>query len=1728
MTAFRNTVFGRAISTLAAATISRDLLRVCWLVLVAAIAIPTVGNAAVPPLTTPVRMQDDGDELDLDVEAIINDTLLQKEQSVFIPAPREVLRPLIRARRAIEEREMGRAVSLLGEVLADATLEDYLVPLPDIEGVSVSLHFRAQQMLSALSPEDRQLYRLRYGVQAKQMLNQAIEGGDVGKVSQVMRRFFFTDAGFEATMLLGHHHLDQGRPAAAASCFELIVSSDEAREKYDPEVSVLLATCWMLNGSNEQARKTLVEFRSRTSDNSIEFLGQPVNLFVDPANALPWLKDLVGSSPLAQINFVNQWVMVGGNPQRNARSGDGFPLISPRWRTPTLNDPDLEASVRRRQRDLVQLDASPIPAVQPLAVDNTIVMRTFDRMIGVDFETGKRKWVFPPADFTARFDQVGQPLTERQFEARPLTERLWLDSVYGQASSDGRRVFVVPNPGFSTDAVESAGEGNSIYHRTFNELIAVDIRREGALLWEVGGDTGKDEPKLANAFFLGPPLPLQEQLYAVCQQGTDIKLVVLDSSSGQVQWERQLGTTETSQIRLLDDRFRRLAGCTPSFANGTLVCATGTGALVAIDVSTRSLLWGFQYTTPGRRPVQPISPTNKSGADPLNGLWRDSTIVIAENKVLFTPVDSQDLICVELQSGLPAWRQGNRYSAKSPRFNSLYLACVESGLAVLVGESSVRAVDLRTGKVAWTLSIEDYGRPSGRGYANNGSYFFPTTNKLLLRVNLSDGVLQKVVGTGRLLGNLIGYQGEIISHGVDEVAVFPQEGPNRQRLLQAKTRGELTPDLLAIESQLLLQDGDIAGATAAIEQAYNQAPTLRNEGLFLDLILQLMKRDFETAIPLATKYEASLLEKRRYEFLTNKVAGLIASQNDEPAVELLLSMLDPLSELDRLTSSVIEVSARQYDLRSELVADPVGDVTQERDQKGNGRVSPDDPPAWQAVVAASADDASAISVRLDRWVVSQLEAIESNGSAQARSQMYRLLARSFQSTELLPPKKRMDCLRLFPQRWVDPAIKLSLAVELHATGQPTSLAWLQDAIAHADAESNASRAVEPELLCRAVGQVAWRLSIGGDRIGAGPFLERLTSEFADVVAGEFSFPNLPAEHGTIDSHSTMASKTYSGRELAERLRIVPPLARPSVAANWNRGRVLATELDEPTLETESEEVPCRLKLVEADADFYRQLHFRFHGNLGELEVLDRDMNTLSRFLLREQDVPLTPRYSGAEAGRISIRKQLALVDIGQELFVFDWAKMCLKQPPVLWNRLVKSDERDQATNSISLRWGESSTSPIPSNYETRVFAAPPSVNGICYLDGSRVVCADWKTGNVIWERQGAISGSRVFGDSENLVVWNLNRRRGVILDPATGQLLKRVELPKSAGEIWRASGTKLLLSGVKKRKQLDGEGSRSADSSNANVQGAAGVARSDSPQGMVKTLGIFDLLSEQFDWQGEHAGNTFGCLTDDNRIIVVPPQGNLRILDLDTGQQLSEFKIELGDQRGSVVGVGYLKRQGRYLVFLKIRDLLPSSFGFEGRQFIVRLANYNEAMWHAAVISIDPTTGKNFWDQPARIWQFQVLQDCPDEVPVQFFVRRTRVTEKGETTENLQFAGIDLETGQLLINHLSPTTRYRSSYLFTLRADQATHSLLVNYGDGEVKFDLKAAEADAPPRPTAFLNRSSAMPLPSPSVSFGSIDRTELEAAIDTNLQRALAAEKALDQKRTAEKRRLEAERSAK
>ena len=728
---------------------------------------------------------------------------LRRSDSTFIAPPREIIRPLLRCKKLMASGEVTEAVEILGELLADDSSEDFLISRGS--RFFSSLRTRTESILGSIDSRYLEPYQVRYGIRARKLLERGLEENDLSLLQKASNQFFFTDSGAEAAMLLGHMELSNGQPSAAQSWFAKIVRFPSTAAKHDPEASVLLATCQLLGNNRRAAKATLVSLKQRMPRSTIEVMGENYTLFNADKEAISWLTTLIGDSPLASGVAVNKWLMFQGNPSRTGKTGTGMPLLAARWEHQTSDSLPLQKASRAYIESLINDNAPPAPAVQPLVVGDTIVFRGYDQMFGVDSGTGLRKWSWPP-----QLAWNEKPKTSATAaETEKINQRMVMDSIYGRASSDGELIFFVPDPGSSNSGgrnnnFANATQSNPEDLRTYNEIAAIDAESSGLLRWRVGGPNGFDEPRLAKVYFMGEPLPLEGVLYCCCVRDNAIQLVALDAKTGKLRWSQAIAAYSSTSFD--SNHSRRLAGVTPSYADGKLVCLTGTGGVVALEVSTRSLIWGHEYRPPKSTSV--VS-DEKSTTNVLTDTWRDSQVTISNGMVFLTPVLSRQLICLDLDDGGEVWFEEDGFLPTIVnRKSSLYLAGINKDKLILVGARDVRAIDSFSGTESWKLELDVDDLPSGRGYIGDDSLIMPTTSRKILRIDLINGKVAESVGTSRVLGNLSRVKDDVVSHGVDHVASFP-EFRTTKKFIESLPAGELNEEQQFLKLQTMIQQGDL-------------------------------------------------------------------------------------------------------------------------------------------------------------------------------------------------------------------------------------------------------------------------------------------------------------------------------------------------------------------------------------------------------------------------------------------------------------------------------------------------------------------------------------------------------------------------------------------------------------------------------------------------------------------------------------------------------------------------------------------------------------------------------------------------------------------------------------------------------------------------------------------------------------------------------------------------------
>ncbi len=816
-----------------------------------------------------------------------------QQVDLFRPAPRVLQQYLKRAEKAISEQDYRAAVELLGSILTGQTRDPDLAEIQQdyfIRGFAdtkhrTSIKARALKLLGELPAEGRQWYELKFGTEAAQLVKRAVEQRDISLLHEVTRKYFHTQAGYDAAMLIGRWQLDHGHPLAAALSLKRLADIPHASGPYEPTLSLLLAASWLRAGMTNEAAEVVVTLKRSRRGEDLKFGGRTVAWFATDQEAPAWLEQNLRGGRIELHEREQQWIIFRGNPQRNGLTTGGFPLMHFRWRVDTVLDAGDKNLVTQRRMEFESEDRAVIPSFQPLAVGDLVIMRTEEKVFGVDLKTGKRVWNYPWShegleQLSRESENVPKYNANRSKRREQLEQRLWDDNPYGQLASDGQRVFLLAEMGYVTQSTSSRQmmfppnfrRPSSSPNRT-NQLVACSLTEEGKLQWIVGGTSGEDEPRLAGAFFLGAPLPLMGQLFVMAEINGEIQLVVLDSATGSLQWSQQVA--HVAELTIDIDPHRRLAGATPSFDDGILVCPTSAGACVALDLATRSLLWGYQY--PAHRP--PMNRYGRSSFPNLGERWVDSLATLAQGAVLLAPVESNQLHCLDLLTGRLRWDPIDRDGM-------LYIGGIHDGIVLLVGAERCRAIALESGEPVWESDLDlGAAHPSGRGFLTGEYYYLPTTTSELLKIDLREGKVVQAIKTDLVLGNLISYRDQIISLNVDWLSCYYQAEPLR-RLVDQRLKQQ--PDdvwALLRQAELLLHDGKRDDAIAVLRKSYRLTPEDEVvKGMLVATMMEALREDFAQYRHIASDIEQLIDQPRqRLEYLRLLVDGALRDGEGDEA-----------------------------------------------------------------------------------------------------------------------------------------------------------------------------------------------------------------------------------------------------------------------------------------------------------------------------------------------------------------------------------------------------------------------------------------------------------------------------------------------------------------------------------------------------------------------------------------------------------------------------------------------------------------------------------------------------------------------------------------------------------------------------------------------------------------------------------------------------------------------------
>ncbi|WP_197171999.1 outer membrane protein assembly factor BamB family protein [Novipirellula aureliae] len=870
--------------------------------------------------------------------------IVNTQSGRLIEAPRSVQQQLREAERAIENRNFSDAVVRLGELLQrdqslsdDAYLhgQDFFLDVdeqmngggsPQMLSRNSLLH-RAREIIGSLPPQALDMYELRYGPLARKTLADAAESRDWDQVAEVRRKFFHAKAGYEASLLLAQRDLYAGHALSASLLLDDVVVSDAAVAHLGQSVKLIYAVACRAAGREWDASlRPVGEIMVHGERESI-----PADVEMDN-----WMDErFSGGNPINAKQ--NDYPYFGGQADRNDRSLAELPLANERWQVDTTASPRQTRTLRELSSGLASNGKLLPPSWTPIRVGNQLLMRTTERLVGVDYRTGKRVWMYPWFSTNKNYDSDPDnidfdALSDEDDANNLLSQRVWNDLPYGQITSDGKRVFMLDDLGeveMATFSPIMGMRGTRPSETSANTLVALDLETEGKLAWRLGRGDDR-ESSLKDAFFLGPPLPLDGKLYVMAEIAGDILLVCLNPATGDELWRQHLVAVETGGVD--SDPLRRVAGATPTYHEGVLVCPTSTGACVAIDLVDRMLRWGATYVRSDEI-VRGINTRARRGIESSQLMlrWYNGGAVAADQYLLITPIESDKLYGFNLLSGEMLFPPKDRITMR-------YLAGIRDGKFLLVGANQVGAYALPSGDQLWMSGLDalSVGQLiSGRGAFAEHSYLLPTSTNEIVKLSLEDG---EVVDRRQLrfpLGNLVAADGELISQTATQLSVSYGEkslGPKVELALKSNPK-----DTLAIvrKAELLLQAGERDEALALLAEAREREPdndevlmlsvsamldSLRDapviDGAMVETLDELIYEPDQRLELLALQVRAAFAEKR-YEVAVEKMVELSALASSQSTPEDAASRI--VSEAGRQCTLDAWLSARGSQIADDLI-----------------------------------------------------------------------------------------------------------------------------------------------------------------------------------------------------------------------------------------------------------------------------------------------------------------------------------------------------------------------------------------------------------------------------------------------------------------------------------------------------------------------------------------------------------------------------------------------------------------------------------------------------------------------------------------------------------------------------------------------------------------------------------------------------------------------------------------
>ncbi|MCI0684343.1 MAG: PQQ-like beta-propeller repeat protein [Gemmataceae bacterium] len=820
------------------------------------------------------------------------------------------------ARDCIKGKEWNDAVTALQVILDNAEDYYVQVRDRDLSGKEflrwTSVKYEANNLLGTMADEGLDVYELRFGAKARVMLEEAKAKGDQKLLGEVAQRYLHTTAGIEANDLLATYFLDRGQFFMAALRFERLLEIKPERAKVSELTMFKAALAFRRAGDVKNSEAVWAKLEPRLRERGGMQMGDDMITIAKLQQALEEIPRPEAFSPhdwaMIRGDRTNNAQAKGTPPLLDTTLWTRRLLLDPDESGQVDKETiDKETPARNRidqaVNKIVSLGNVPVmPGFFPIAANRLLIYRTYTDIRAVylhdeeERDSDGKVYQCKPGDIKWKSTEFDGTLANVLSNGKVRgTLDSWLDNSYfpmagfsgvlfenttvGTLSSDHRFVYAVddlavPPPGnvfhvnnpFIRPQVSQLSEPLRPLVMQ-NSLWAFDLAT-GRAKWRLGDPQRRDDP-FNGSHFLGVPISIGGKLYALNEKNNgdsgdaDLRLVcidpnkIVDARPHIVQPIQLLGMVQ-QQSRVTHDASRRTNAVHLAYGEGMLVCPTNAGEVLGVDLTSRSLAWAYPYREqapqtvnlpgmmqPNRAFVAPGMMANMGGATTVAN-WKSAPPVIVEGKVVFTAPDASSVHCINLRDGTAVWK-------KRQMDGDLFLAGVYQGKVIIVGRSSIRALDLhKNGDMIWYQATGEL--PSGQGVASKNIYYLPLQKGEILAVDIATGQIKahnRAKDSRTALGNLIFYEGAVIAQSPRDVVAYPQLLSRLEGASAALRTDPENPQKLVNRGELYLADGQVQNAVNDLKRALDNRPAAplakRAKGTLYEALTQLLQSDFTMA-----------------------------------------------------------------------------------------------------------------------------------------------------------------------------------------------------------------------------------------------------------------------------------------------------------------------------------------------------------------------------------------------------------------------------------------------------------------------------------------------------------------------------------------------------------------------------------------------------------------------------------------------------------------------------------------------------------------------------------------------------------------------------------------------------------------------------------------------------------------------------------------------------------------